>query len=417
MASRWYFTREGAPISPALNGAWDQTTLVRGELKRMKGPSSALSTQQTETSADPARDVVLQQHVSRAMDVAQTISGTVRVVRMAFESNADAEFLTHLHIWVVQSDGSTVRGVLLADSIGATEWPTTEQAIDTGAIALSAVAAEVGDRIVVEWGYRATNSHTTGRSGRAWHGGNAADLAPGGTATTDVGWIEFSHDFVWAEATIDWANHWYLTRDDAPAQPSAHRGAWTSTTAVNAGGSRYLSQSTPPNSGQTVGFTMGGTEANRTRLLGVWASNPFNAGSIPASVFRITGLAIEAAADQDLVWALHLYVMASNGDVRTTLLNLVADATTANEWATTLTGRQSDEFAVPAASVLAGDRLVLEVGAKQLGTPAASGNASFRMGGTGADAQVGDTDTNKPTHFSFVPTASPLRPAPIVFGI
>lgn len=399
MASRLYLTRTLQSFTPTLAGAWDQTTVTTGSLSPQKDTNAKADVQQAETSANADHDVILTRHVSAPLTAVQTIAGTVDLMVSAFESNADADMVYHVHLWVTQGDTSTPRGTLLTDYIDTgNEWPTTQAGLAMAQQTVASVAAQVGDRIVLELGYRAQNTTTSSRTGRISHGGNSAtDLTAADTDTTHPAWIEFSHDIEDNETRIDWQQKWYPggTADNETATPPAIRGAWTTTTSA---GIEALLPTTPGGSSAVLQLTAGGTDANRTRLLNRFVSGPLNAGTIPAGDERITGICLEAAADQDLVFCQHLYLMAKNGDVRATLLNLAADPDTDNEFPiTTAAGRQSDLFAVAETTIEQDDRLVLELGFKQLGTPAASGNGTIRRGGAGADAQVGDTDTTKPT--------------------
>lgn len=416
MATRWYMQRTAAGFTPTLNGAWDQTTVSTGKLSQVKDVNAALQVQQAETSANIDHDVVLTRHVSDPLTAAQTITGTFDLCMAAFESNADADMFFHIHAWVTQGDSSTPRGVLLSDYIDNNELPTSEQGHAITQQSVSSVDAEVGDRIVVEVGYRATNSTTSSRTGRTYHGGTGADITVGG-AVTLPGWCEFSHDFADSETRVNWSQKWYPggTGDNEGATPPAIRGSWDTTTSA---GVEALLATTPSGSSAVLQLTMGSTNQNHERLLNRFVSAPINAGVIPASEFHITGLCLAAAADQDLVFCIHLYLMAKNGDVRATLLNMAADPDTDNEFPlTTAAGRQSDGFAIASQAITQDDRLVLELGAKQLGTPAASGNATIRRGGNGADAQVGDTDTTKPTWLGIVPTATPRSQTAIWIGL
>lgn len=417
MPSRMYFTRNSNPISPTPQGAWDDTAgLVRGLLSPTKSTIADNAIQRAETNASNTWDVLLGQWVSAALDTAQTVSGTFDLCISAFESNADADMVLHVHAWVAKGDG-TLRGTLLSDYVDTHELPTTEAGVAITQQTLSGVAASVGDFLVVEVGYRAQNTITTSRNGRVRHGGNdATDQTAGDTTTSHPGWCEFGTAIVDAETRVDWQQKWYLGTGSpgATAVPPATRGGWDVVTSVSTTAANALSTATPGVASGTISLTVGNTTAGTRRLLSRYVSPPLNAGTIPASTYHITGLVKENATDQDVVWAVHLYLMKRNGDVRATLLSLVADATTANEWPTTEAGRQSDGFAIATQAISQDDRLVVEVGGKQLGTPAANGSIQVRHGGTGADAAAGDTDTTHPTWFGIVPDATP-RPGQAIW--
>lgn len=88
----------------------------------------------------------------------------------------------------------SLRGTLLSDNIGATEWPTSATGRGEGAKTLTPVAVQAGDRVVFEIGYRAQNTSTTSYTGTLHYGGTGTtDLTSGNTnVTTQPGWVEFS---------------------------------------------------------------------------------------------------------------------------------------------------------------------------------------------------------------------------------
>jgi hypothetical protein len=424
MATRLYFSRTGTGISPTLQGAWDSTpSVVRGGLSRVKDTLASTTLQVAETDASPTFDVFCGQWISVPIDTAQTISGLFDLCTMSLETNADAQMVLHVHVWVTEGDTSVVRGTLLTDYIDTHELPTTEAGVAITQQTLSGVAASVGDRIVVEIGYQAQNTLTASRSGRVRHGGNAAtDQSAGDTDSTHPGWCEFATTITDAEVRVDWQEKWYPggNTQDSTIVPPLTRGAWTVTGSVSLALADALKTATPGVASAAIGLSTGATTQFLTRLLQYFVSPPLNAGTIPASTFMITGLALENAVDQDIVWCVYAYLMEPNGDVRAVLIDLGADADADNEWPiTTAAGRTIDGIAVSSQAITQDDRLVLEVGGKQLGTPAAAGTITMRRGGTGADAQVGDTDTTKASWLIFQESvsASPRRPTPIFVGL
>jgi chitosanase len=130
------------------------------------------------------------------MDRAGTLSGTVEWIMGALESSTNANMFWHVHIWVSKGNSDAVRGTVLTDSIGATEWPTTATARGEGAKSLTSVDCEIGDRVVVEIGYRAQNTSTSPFTGTVNYGNSGTtDLASGNTGanlTGRPGWVEFS---------------------------------------------------------------------------------------------------------------------------------------------------------------------------------------------------------------------------------
>jgi len=173
MAFTQLYLAAGSALAPPfiptnVRGAWDDTasavTRMLDPLKRGLGTTATQAVAETNAAGD--WDVLLYRGVSGPLD-AQTITGTVDVRLQIQESNADANFVWHVHIYVTAGDTDTVRGTLLADYIGSTEWPTTllGRGLDAAQTLTNIGAITAGDRLVVEIGYRATNTHTTSRSG------------------------------------------------------------------------------------------------------------------------------------------------------------------------------------------------------------------------------------------------------------
>lgn len=105
--------------------------------------------------------------------MAQTIGGTVNLTMLVDASQSN--LFLRLYIWVLEAGtASGVRGVLL-DHTMAGAIPTTPQAISTGSVALSSLAVQDGDRLVVEIGHDRVGSPTTGISSYWVSGGMDVD--------------------------------------------------------------------------------------------------------------------------------------------------------------------------------------------------------------------------------------------------
>jgi hypothetical protein len=195
MATRFYLGATAADYTPATKrGAWDDAsaTLARRLAPAPEGAASTATT--AETAAAAGHDVLLGRWISDPALTAGTLSGTATWIMGVLESATAADLHFHLHAYVTTGDSDTPRGTLLADSIGATEWPTAATGRGEGAKALASVAVSAGDRLVVEIGYAAQNAVATSYSGTLHYGNTGAtDLAAAAsTVTTDPGWIEFS---------------------------------------------------------------------------------------------------------------------------------------------------------------------------------------------------------------------------------
>lgn len=205
MATKLYLNSAAGPTytPPTARGAWDQTanSVVRQLNPNLDGgPIATVAI--AETNATAGWDVLLARGVSNPLAAGVTIEGTLSVILGVRESNAAADDVYHLHAYVTQGDSDTPRGTLLSDHIGASEWPTTAAGKTTGALALSSVAAQAGDRVVVEIGYRAGNAVATSYTGTLWYGNpeGASDLTDAGDETTLAGWLSFSTDLTFAPA-------------------------------------------------------------------------------------------------------------------------------------------------------------------------------------------------------------------------
>lgn len=203
MAQRFYLNDDAPGRSPAVaKGAWDDTTNqpnIGGLETTQSGVAATLGV--AETSVTNNWDVLLATFVSPALggNVAFKTTDTVKAVLGVLESNAAANMFTHIHIWVSAGNTDTVRGTLLQDSIGSTEWGTTAAGLKTGLLNLANnVNALAGDFIVVEVGYQAQNTVSTSFTGTLNFGATTptVDLTNGDTSVVaHPSWIEFSTVF------------------------------------------------------------------------------------------------------------------------------------------------------------------------------------------------------------------------------
>lgn len=218
MATRIYFPSTGAAaISPAYAAGWGATGAAerRPALRAPSGTAQG-AVLAAETAAAEI-DVLLRQYVLSSPLAAQTISGTVKGRFSAYQSTVAADARAQVAIRIVSSDGLTVRGTLLDFDTDAltpsSEFPTVSTNMGFprgGARALASVAAQAGDYLVVEIGYRAHNTTTASRSAAVTFGDSAAvDLSEGGGGAGNRPWIEFSQTFAFAgesvpgDATVD----------------------------------------------------------------------------------------------------------------------------------------------------------------------------------------------------------------------
>lgn len=204
MTTRIYLPSSGyspAPISPAFDGGWEWVgSAGRRRADTVKGASPMATSTQTGIVGSP-RDVLMTQYLFGPL-AAQTISGTLKGQIRARESSVNMDARAQLLAKVVSADGLTARGTLLAMDTGALSSEFTVSSTlqnrkfpRGGAAALTNVAAQNGDWIVVELGFR--HHATAGSFSASFRYGEAAgtDLAEDETDTDDdAAWLEFSMD-------------------------------------------------------------------------------------------------------------------------------------------------------------------------------------------------------------------------------
>lgn len=193
--ARYYPSQSAAPYSPAtFHGAWDQTASAVTRSMATTKVLGQTSQNVSETNASPTWDVLILRAVSGAL-AAGTIDGVVDLCVGARQGTTDAEFSTHLHLWVTQGDSDAERGVLVADwveDVAAREWQGLTGMVGrrlAAPVPVTPVAVQAGDRLVLEVGYRAHNATTSSKTGRIYWGGTGADMEDGDTGV-EAAWID-----------------------------------------------------------------------------------------------------------------------------------------------------------------------------------------------------------------------------------
>lgn len=225
MATRFYLNTTGwAPLRPTPNAGWESTLAIEDwTTRRIMYPwrmgSPSIHPFGIDNQA-AVHDVLLAQYISEPL-AAQTISGTIRAVVQALESNAAANIRSQMHAWVVKPDG-TSRGTLTTFTTGAlaSEWNASTTVyrsaffpVGSTGTTVTNVTAVAGDRIVIELGFRIHDTSATLYNARIRTGdgrfsspGTNWDLPSDQTNTTNTrnGWIEFSANltFQTADTTI-----------------------------------------------------------------------------------------------------------------------------------------------------------------------------------------------------------------------
>ncbi|QDY06162.1 hypothetical protein FJK98_02450 [Micromonospora sp. HM134] len=223
MATRIYLPRwdgRQAPATAGFGAAWDRTASAwRLSAATTKGATTPLSTTGTDYPKDgPAAGYnVLQAQFVSAPLAAQTISGTFSAVVRAGESASAADASLQVVIRAVSADGGAERGVLYpghtaaltatADVIGQELGTTAATRIVPAGTALSPLAVQAGDRLVVELGVR---FHGTNTGVNAFMQlGDAAATADhtltSGATTSLCPWVELTADLVFGPVPVDLA--------------------------------------------------------------------------------------------------------------------------------------------------------------------------------------------------------------------
>jgi len=166
----------------------------------------------TINSVAGASDHLQAQYVSPPLDSNQTISGNIKGQVGSSEGNAAADMRAQIVVWVCKSD-ATSRGTLYAGDTGAlsSEFSlfgtvTNRKYPRGGSTAVTSVAAQTGDRIVVEIGCRKHENATTSRNmihvlGNP-EGGTDLPEDETDTSQSKVPWIEFADNLTFTAPTL-----------------------------------------------------------------------------------------------------------------------------------------------------------------------------------------------------------------------
>lgn len=183
--TRFYLgtTSYAGPAPAAFTFAWDDTAgAATREMTASKvGASTTVAVAETNVSA--AWDVLLGRFISPPMLQDGTIPEQTAPVRVAWSQSDPAADLRPLWGWQVIDSTGAIRhaGPALVYSTGGTTT-ATERTVDLD-IPAGGLACQVGDRFVVELGYRAANAVTTSYTGTLYYAGTGDDLQEGDTGT------------------------------------------------------------------------------------------------------------------------------------------------------------------------------------------------------------------------------------------
>lgn len=201
--TRLYLPSSGAAeISPAPYAGWD----IAADIPALAcGPTPTgtpeLRVERMKTLPGTVT-CLLAQHVSPPLG-AQVVGGAVKAqVRAMQFFAASTGGRPCLRIRLVSGDGAAERGVLL-DQVAAA--PLTVDVYTNTPFAagepLTPVAAEAGDRLVVELGYQSDRPNADRHCGLALGDGGEADLPEDSAATDPLNpWVEFSQALIFQGA-------------------------------------------------------------------------------------------------------------------------------------------------------------------------------------------------------------------------
>lgn len=202
MVTRVYLPSSGAaPISPAYDSAWEDTSAAARLAAVTARISSSMTTFEFLDADLSNRDVLAYQYILGPL-AAQTIGAqTVLWQIRCQEGNSSNNMFTALGIRAVASDATTFRGTLLAVTLDATEIATTGLVNRAFSATTSSVTVQDGDYLVLEIGAGGdptganTGSFGSGHDYRLRIGdASASDLPEDDTDTNDYNpWIEFAN--------------------------------------------------------------------------------------------------------------------------------------------------------------------------------------------------------------------------------
>ncbi len=194
---RLYLNNASSAVSTTPAAGWEQTAgAVLGKVLGANRSGTNVAVTVAETSTSNTFDVLLGQWISAPFTSGGTLQGSYQICAAYNESSSAADLALHFAVRVVSGDGSTSRGIF--SEVSGWESGTT---LSAGQVVVPAtpyttpVVCQTGDRLVVEVGYRATNTVTTSYSLTMRYGGTSGDLESGafdGTVTASSPWIEFS---------------------------------------------------------------------------------------------------------------------------------------------------------------------------------------------------------------------------------
>ena len=194
MATRFYLPSSGtAPVAPAYNTGWEDTSIAAALPGRIYKKSTAGSTVSFDDASAANRDILYRQYVSQPL-LAQTIAiQTIKFQILASQTDAGNNLFTTLLIYVVNNAGSSVIGTVLAMTKDGTE-PAASLTNRLFSATSSSLAVSESDRLVFEIGLSGDPANGKSHDGSLRIGDvSVSDLPEDDTTTADNNsWIEFA---------------------------------------------------------------------------------------------------------------------------------------------------------------------------------------------------------------------------------
>lgn len=215
MPTRFYLPSSGSPpvTPPALPSGWvDQSPAHYNAPAPTAKSNTALTDIAVTDSTSSATNVAVGCFVSDLL-AAQTVSGTVSAVVMAFGSVSAADDSLNVGVYLIAGDGSAVKSTLYAGHADALQSVNAVGALgqefDSGqfetriipATALTSQSAASGDRLMILVGYRTHDVSATARASslRVGDPSTTADQALTADLTSNLApWVELSATLTFA---------------------------------------------------------------------------------------------------------------------------------------------------------------------------------------------------------------------------
>lgn len=194
MATLTFYLQQVSPaFTPAtMRGAWDDVTTTKVKVLGLTKSGVLTNYQPVINSVVADWDFLLQRFISDPLAADTAFSGIIDGVVGLSESNALLNAYLHLHIFVLVGATDVLRGTLLSNYIDTPEISTVTTTGGQGFSAtMTGLQAYAGDTVVVELGVRCSADVAT-YVAKSYNGGTGVNLADGGDATVNTGWIRLA---------------------------------------------------------------------------------------------------------------------------------------------------------------------------------------------------------------------------------